>query len=130
MPHSLPPPLKRQKIQRDTGFADSIKRLEEEISRAVTQNSSLNPLADFLVLLYDIEDPHDTSKAIYALYRVFATIISSGKLSLSGDESAKAVKSWLWEQLSAYVDYLGGLLRDEEKFLRVRCYTLALEMLN
>lgn len=99
---------------------DTIKRFEDEISRAVTQNSSLNPLADFLVLLFDLEDPHETSKAIYALYRVFATIISSGKLTLCGDESAKAVKGWLWEQLSAYVDYLGGLLQDEEKSLRVR----------
>ena len=98
----------------------SIIRFEEELTRAVTQNSSLNPLADFLVLLYDLEDPHDTSKAIYALYRVFATIISSGKLTLGGDESAKAVKGWLWEQLSAYVDYLGALLQDDEKSLRVR----------
>jgi U3 small nucleolar RNA-associated protein 19 len=114
--HSLPPPSKRRKIHGDAG---SIKQFEDEIVSAIGNDSSLNPLADFLALLFDLEDPHDTSKGIYALYRVFVSIIISGKLSPGGDEAAKVVKTWLWEKLMSYVDFLGGLLQDEEKFLRV-----------
>jgi U3 small nucleolar RNA-associated protein 19 len=72
-----------------------------------------------LALLFDLENPHDTSKGIYALYRVFVSIIVSKKLSPGGDEAAKVVKTWLWELLMSYIDFLGGLLQDEEKFLRV-----------
>jgi hypothetical protein len=85
----------------------------------VTKNGSLNSLADLLGLAYTVEDPHDTSKAIYALYRVFVVIISNKKLDLSGDEAAKVVKAWIWERFQSYIDFLGSLLQDEEKFLRV-----------
>ncbi len=99
--------------------AQSIKKLEEELTAAVAENLSLNPLADLLGFAYSVEDPYDTSKAIYALYRVFVVIITNNKLGLGGDEAAKVVKAWIWERLQAYVDFLGGLLQDEEKFLRV-----------
>ena len=115
---SLPPPSKKRKIVR-VDNAQSIKKLEEELTAAVAENLSLNPLADLLALAYSVEDPHDTSKAIYALYRVFVVIITNNKLGLGGDEAAKVVKAWIWERLQAYVDFLGGLLQDEEKFLRV-----------
>jgi U3 small nucleolar RNA-associated protein 19 len=118
--HSLPPPSKRRKIRGDgTENAISIKKLEGEIISAIDNDSSLNPLADMLALLFDLENPHDTSKGIYALYRVFVSIIVSKKLSPGGDEAAKVVKTWLWELLMSYIDFLGGLLQDEEKFLRV-----------
>ena len=117
--HSLPPPSKKRKIQPSVGHADSIQHLEVKLTTAVAKNESLNPLIDLLKLTHDIEDPHDTSKAIYALYRVFVTIISNGKLEPRGDAAAKVVKSWIWERLQTYVDYLGGLLQDDEKFLRV-----------
>jgi len=80
----------------------------------------LNPPADPLALAQKVEDPHDTSKAIYALYRVFVVIITNGKLGIGGDETAKIVKAWIWDRLQIYVDFLGGLLQDDEKFLRVR----------
>jgi U3 small nucleolar RNA-associated protein 19 len=117
--HSLPPPAKRRKTQ-DTSYSLSIKRLEDDLHDSVTKNDSLNSLADLLELAYTVEDPHDTSKAIYALYRVFVVIISNNKLEFGGDEAAKVVKAWIWERLQSYVDFLGSLLQDEEKFLRVR----------
>jgi len=96
-----------------------IKQFEDEISSAIVENSSLNKIADFLSFLFDLVDPHDLSKGIYALYRVFVSVILNGKLSPGGDDTAKVVKAWLWEKLMSYIDFLGGLLQDEEKFLRV-----------
>ena len=49
----------------------------------------------------------------------FVVIISNNKLEFGGDEAAKVVKAWIWERLQSYVDFLGSLLQDEEKFLRV-----------
>jgi len=117
--HSLPPPSKKRKTQKDVNAA-KIKQLEDEITTAVVKNSSLNSLADLLALAYSLEDPHDTSKIIYALYRVFVVIITNNKLGLGGDEAAKVVKAWIWERLQSYMDFLGSLLQDDEKFLRVR----------
>ncbi|TFK40532.1 CBF/Mak21 family-domain-containing protein [Crucibulum laeve] len=122
---SLPPPSKKRKIQKDVGRVQTIKQLEDQLTRAVASNTSLNQLADLLDLGLTLEDPQDTSKAIYALYRVFVTIITNDKLGLSGDEAAKTVKAWLLERLNIYVEFLVGLLKDEEKFLR----TSALQIL-
>lgn len=117
---SLPSPTKRRKVQQSSEIVQSIQRLEEGLTHAVTNNGSLNPLADLLDVALKANEPQDTSKAIYALYRVFVVIISSDKLSLDGDDAAKVVKAWIWERLNSYVEFLGGLLKDEEKILRVR----------
>lgn len=109
-------PSKKRKTQSDS---ERIQRLEDEITSAVANNVSLNPLSDLLGLLFSLEDPHDTSGAVYALYRIFVTIITNRKLGLGGDEGAKAVKVWIWEKLRSYTDFLGSLLQDEEEFLRV-----------
>lgn len=113
---SLPPPNKKRRVQKESG---SIQRLEEELTHAATSNGSLNPLADLLDAALTTSNPQDTSKAIYALYRVFVVIISNDKLALDGDDAAKVVKAWIWERLNTYVEFLGGLLRDDEKILRV-----------
>ncbi|KAF8191784.1 CBF/Mak21 family-domain-containing protein, partial [Pholiota molesta] len=126
---SLPPPSKKRKINR-VDNAQAIKKLEEELTTAVAKNLSLNPLADLLSLAYDVEDPHDTSKAIYALYRVFVVIITNNKLGFGGDEAAKVVKAWIWERLQSYVDFLGGLLQDEEKFLRTSALQIMFSLLK
>ena len=118
--HSLPPPTKRRKTQKDASHSQSIKQLEDDLHDSVTKNESLNSLADLLELAYAVDDPHDTSKAIYAIYRVFVVIISNNKLEFGGNETARVVKSWIWERFQSYVDFLGSLLQDEEKFLRVR----------
>jgi U3 small nucleolar RNA-associated protein 19 len=125
MPASLPPPAKRRK---NASYSQSIKRLEDDLHDSVTKNDSLNSLADLLELAYTVEDPHDTSKAIYALYRVFVVVISNNKLEFGGDEAAKVVKAWIWERLQSYVDFLASLLQDEEKFLRVRKCSFIVKM--
>ncbi|KAJ7465318.1 CBF/Mak21 family-domain-containing protein [Mycena latifolia] len=116
---SLPPPSKKRKIQKDSEFVKSVERLEERLTSAAAANGSLNPLADLLDLAFTAGDAQDTSKAIYALYRVFVIVVSGGKLGPGGDEAAKVVKSWIWERLNSYVDFLCGLLKDEEKLLRI-----------
>ncbi|KIM36452.1 hypothetical protein M413DRAFT_424821 [Hebeloma cylindrosporum] len=127
--HSLPPPTKKRKINRDDD-AQKIKQLEDKLTEAVANNTSLNPLADLLTLAQNVENPHDTSKAIYALYRVFVIIITNGKLGLGGDETAKVVKAWIWDRLQVYVDYLGGLLQDDEKFLRISALQIMFSLLK
>ena len=114
------PPSKKRKVKDDAGFGTSVKRLEDDITRAIPTNASLNSLADLLDLVVGARDAQNTSKAIYALYRVFVQLITNNKLSTGGDEAARIVKSWLWERLNTYVEFLGGLMKDEEKILRVR----------
>ncbi|RXW24236.1 hypothetical protein EST38_g1601 [Candolleomyces aberdarensis] len=116
---SLPEPQKkRRKVQHDTGITAEIKNLEDTLASSVKANTSLNKLADLVDLVVKQQEPQVVSKGIYALYRTFTLIISTGKLSISGDDAVKAVKAWLWERLHAYTDFLVGLLKDEEKVLR------------
>ena len=124
---SLPPPSKKRKVKDDTGFRTSIKRLEDDLTRAISTNASLNPLADLLDLAVRQHDAQNTSQAIYALYRLFVLLITKSKLNSNGDEGAKIVKAWLWERCNTYVEFLGGLLKDEEKTLRV-CIVLKLSI--
>jgi len=125
MPAPSLPPSKKRKIQQDSAVHKSVVQLETDLTSAVPNNASLNSLADLLDLTLKSKSPQDTSKAIYALYRVFVLIITSDKLGLGGDDAAKVVKAWLWERLNTYVDYLGGLLKDEEKILRVSSHGLS-----
>ncbi|KAG6813337.1 hypothetical protein H0H92_011885 [Tricholoma furcatifolium] len=122
---SLPPPNKKRKIQDDSKALESIQRLEADLKQAISANSSLNALADLLDLALKTKHANETSKAVYALYRVFVLILASDKMGLGGDDAAKVVKTWLWDRLNTYVDFLGGLLKDDEKTLR----TSALEIL-
>ncbi|RDB30748.1 hypothetical protein Hypma_005743 [Hypsizygus marmoreus] len=121
---SLPPPSKKRRIQQDS----ALRQLEENVTRAVANETSLNPLADLVDLTLRTKSPQDTSKAIYALYRAFVLVIADDKLGLCGDEAAKLVKAWLWDQLNVYVDYLGGLLKDEEKTLRASALQILLSL--
>ncbi|KAK0223868.1 CBF/Mak21 family-domain-containing protein [Armillaria fumosa] len=118
-PRSLPPPSKKRKLNNDSKALQTIQETEQQLTRAVANNGSLNPLADLLHLTCSRKDSQEVSKGIYALYRIFVLVISNGKLSVAGDESAKTVKAWLWDRLNKYVDFLAGLLKDEEKSLRV-----------
>jgi U3 small nucleolar RNA-associated protein 19 len=117
-PRSLPPKKKR-KVESDIGLAARIKSIELNLIDAVNRNESLNALADLLDILKTGNDPQVSSKAAYALYRVFVVVITNGKLGLGGDEAAQLVKTWLLNQLNTYVEFLCGLLKDEEKTLRV-----------
>lgn len=117
-PRSLPP-AKKRKVEHDTAAEERIKSVEATLLDSLSKNQSLNILADLLGIVQSTRDAQLTSKAVYAAYRVFTVIIVNGKLDLGGDESARLVKSWLLTQLNTYVDFLTGLLKDEEKMLRV-----------
>lgn len=114
---SLPSPTKRRKT---TVESTSVKSLEAQLTSAVTENGSLNPLADLLLLAYGSSDARAMSKAVYSVYRVFVLIISRGMLVHGGDDAVKLVRKWIWEKLDSYVELLVGLLQDEEPALRVR----------
>ncbi|KAL0065205.1 Maturation and nuclear export of 40S ribosomal subunits interacting protein [Marasmius tenuissimus] len=116
---SLPPPAKKRKVDVSSELSQSAQKIEQQISDAVENNGSLNPIADLLELATTAKHAEDALKSVYALYRSFVTIIRKGKFVVAGDENAKLVKTWLWEQLNAYVELLAGLLQDEEKSLRV-----------
>src|ERR1700722_1633477 len=100
-------------------FSKTVQNLENKLVKASSANSSLNSLADLVNLLNESNNPYDISKAIHALYRVFVIIITTGKLTVSGGDDAKAVRTWIWGRLNSYVDFLVCLLKDEETFLRV-----------
>lgn len=119
---SLPPPTKRRKTAVES---TSVKSLETQLTSAVTENGSLNPLADLLILAYGSSDAREMSKAVYSVYRVFVLIITRGMLVHGGDATAKLVRKWIWEKLDSYVELLVGLLQDEEPALRVRVISLA-----
>ncbi|KAJ7244754.1 CBF/Mak21 family-domain-containing protein [Mycena haematopus] len=116
---SVPPPSKKRKIRKESEFAKSIQRLETQLTAAAANHSSLNSLADLSELAFNAADAQDTSKVIYSLYRVFVILISGGKLGPGGDGATKVVKAWIWDRLNSYVDFLCGLLKDEEKLLRI-----------
>ena len=124
---SLPPPLKKRRKTEESTTISHIKSLEDELSQAIKANASLNKLADLVDLVVDSSnlEAQEVSKGIYALYRIFTQVISTGKMSLrEGSEAAKAVKAWLWERLQKYTDFLVLLLQNEEKLLRVRFTSL------
>jgi len=118
---SLPPPTKRRKTAVQI---TSIKSLEAQLTSAVADNGSLNPLADLLALAHSTSDAREISKTIYSIYRVFVLIISRGMLVHGGDDAAKLVRKWIWEKLDSFVKLLVGLLQDDEPSLRVRIIRL------
>ncbi len=118
MPPSLP--SKKRKTREADDTLRTIQDLEKQLTTAVSNGSSLNPLADLLDIALDTESHAHLSKAIYALYRVFVVIITNGLLSgPDRTEEAKAVRAWLLERLHSFVDLLASLLKDEETSLKV-----------
>ena len=124
-PRSSLPSAKKRNAAHDASPADDqashIRSLEDQLIAAVASKSSLNPLADLLDIARSTSDAQLLSKAIYALYRVFVVIIANGLLlAVAGSDETKAVRAWIQEKLDAYVDFLTGLLKDEESALKVR----------
>ncbi|KAH0830655.1 CBF/Mak21 family-domain-containing protein [Lanmaoa asiatica] len=124
---SLPPPAKRRKTKSNETI---IKDLELQITTAVVNNASLNPLSDLLDIALNVSDARDMSKAIYSLYRVFVVIVSSNKFAPGGGDAAKVVRKWVWERLDAYVNLLLGLLQDEEAALRKSALDILFSLLK
>lgn len=120
MPPSLPS-KKRKTRETDDVARNTVQDLEKQLTTAVSNGSSLNPLADLLDIALESDLSIQLSKAMYALYRVFVVIVSNGLLSgPDRTEEAKAVRAWLLERLRTFVDLLTSLLKDEEASLKVR----------
>ncbi|KAF7771073.1 hypothetical protein Agabi119p4_7047 [Agaricus bisporus var. burnettii] len=102
---------KKRTVEHDPAVEERIKSLETALLESLSKNPSFNSLADLLDIVQSTRDAQQISKAIYAAYR--------------GDEAARLVKSWLLTQLNTYVEFLTGLLKDEEKIFR----TSALQIL-
>ncbi|KAI9571455.1 CBF/Mak21 family-domain-containing protein [Boletus coccyginus] len=124
---SLPPPKKRQKTK---GDKTDTKDLELQLTTAIANNASLNPLSDLLDIAQNVSDAKGTSKAVYSLYRVFVVIISSNKLAPGGGDAAKVVRRWVWERFDAYVNIILGLLQDEEATLRKSALDILFSLLK
>lgn len=90
-----------------------------------TSSSSLNPLADLLHLVTSSPEPQVVHKGVYSLGRVFASLVESGKLDgtvvseKEGGEKERKVREWVRARLAEFVSFLGGLMKDVEKDLRV-----------
>ncbi|TCD67592.1 hypothetical protein EIP91_012222 [Steccherinum ochraceum] len=130
---SLPPSHKKRKLNSEKNADDvlvsSIQTLEAQLTAAVSNKTTLNPLADLLDIAQNATEPSVLSKAIYALYRVFVVIIAAGMLSgPAGDDTAKAVRSWINERLQSYAQLLVGLLKDEEKALKTSALTILMSL--
>ena len=112
---SLPPKKKRKSNNHD------VPSLEQSISTALDEGTSLNAYADLNNLISAEQDPKLTHAVIYALYRSTVLIISKGQLVGGKEESeeAKIVRLWIIARMGEYVENLVGLLKDEEKSLRV-----------
>ncbi|KAF9810195.1 hypothetical protein IEO21_07080 [Rhodonia placenta] len=112
-------PSKKRKSTNDA-VLPRIRELETLLTAAVSNNASLNALADLLDVALDLEDASHLCKAIYALYRVFVLIIYNGLLTArhSADENSRAVHAWLVERLNAYITLLCGLLKDTDSTLK------------
>jgi U3 small nucleolar RNA-associated protein 19 len=104
-----------------SSFVSRVQELESELTTAVSGNSSLNSLVDLLSLAIDAVHGSESSKAIYALYRIFVTIVRSGKygFSVEANDEGRMVRRWVWDRLNQYTEYLASLLKDNEKSLRV-----------
>lgn len=117
MPSSLPTKKpKALRLSKDFGIVESY---ETQLRKSISERNSLNALADLAAFARTLEDPESTSKAIYALYRVFVLLLSQDTTANIQDENSKIVKTWVNGQLQNYVEFLCSLLKDEERPLRV-----------
>lgn len=112
------PPKKRQRTEADS----SVQKLEEALTEAIQSSSSLNGLADLVLLATSSHSAKITHDAMFASYRIFVQLVSNGKLSMkrSDKEELETVRLWLVGRLGEFVDALCGFLKDLESGIRVR----------
>lgn len=121
------PSAKRRKIKR-TDASDELESviiLEKQIQQALVDNASLNALLDLLHIALSSKSSEIILKAVFALYRIFTQVIAKGLLQpdSDGDLDAASVRTWLLSRLDSFTTLLCGLLKDEEKTLRVCTYS-------
>ena len=126
-PSSLPRAPKRRKLSETPHTSEheaQIRDLEKQISTAIQNKTSLNPLADLVQLLPTLPHAEHVHKAIWALYRTFTLAINAGFMDKKEGESeendeGKVVRMWLGERLGEYQTFLAGLMKDDELTLKV-----------
>jgi hypothetical protein len=127
---AMAPTRQRKKLKsssQPTTFSSAIAPSESPLARIATLEASLtepsprslNPLADLLLLLTTSPEPEVVFKAVYACGRVLASLHEQGRLDAGKDDKEKVVVSWLRARREEFVIFCGGLLKDEEKDLRV-----------
>lgn len=111
------PPKKRSKVSPN----ENAKTLESAVSNAIRDGTSLNPFADLVDLVIDNSNPKAIHSAIYATYRATVMIAQSGKLNgrRGVSEETELIRKWLEARVNDFTDLLAGLMKDEEKALRV-----------
>ncbi|TFY67399.1 hypothetical protein EVG20_g3953, partial [Dentipellis fragilis] len=129
-PSSLALSSKRRKISEDSGGKEIVSRLESSITDAIAANASLNPLTDLLHLACTSPDAGTVHKCIYALYRIFVSLIAKGALEPQNEEGSKVVRQWILERLDEFSDFLHSLLRDEESGLRTSALSILFSLLK
>lgn len=127
---SLPPTKKRKIAAKENDRIERIQRLENLLLKAVSAGTSLNPLVDLLDIAKNAKDPHLLFKCIYALYRVFASIIDARMLVPTPDVDAKIVRTWISERLNIFTDMLVGLMSDPETSLRTSAIQILFSLLK
>ena len=83
----IPPPSKKRKVKDNAGFRATMLCLEDELTCVISIDTSLNPLADLLDLVFGKNGAQNTSEAISALYRLSVLLITKRKLNANGDEN-------------------------------------------
>lgn len=127
-----PPKLKKSKSSSSSnpGPSPLLSQIASLESTLLSPSSlSLNPLADLLHLTTTSPDPSVVHKGVYALGRVFARLIESGRIvekregggavANEGGEKEAKVREWARARLAEFVAFAGGLMKDQEKDLRV-----------
>ncbi|KDQ13341.1 hypothetical protein BOTBODRAFT_160628 [Botryobasidium botryosum FD-172 SS1] len=130
MPGPSLPPQKKRKTSKSAEELE-IRQTEEILTLAISNSSSLNPLADLVTLLSSTSDAVVAHKAAYALYRVFVLLISGGRMhNGGGTEESKVVRKWLAARFEEYVDMLCGFLKDENKALKTASLQILFSLLK
>ncbi|KAI1790696.1 CBF-domain-containing protein [Ganoderma leucocontextum] len=122
-------PSKKRKTRDTDATGQRIQDLERQLTAAVSEGLSLNPLADLLAVALESDKSTHRNKALYSLYRVFVIIISRDLLSgPDRTAEAKAVRTWLLEKFHAFTELLTCVLRDEKFNLKTSALDILLSL--
>ncbi|KLO13713.1 CBF-domain-containing protein [Schizopora paradoxa] len=139
--------VKRRKVSNGKSKASSSKdpiaevvRLEKLVEDALASNTSLNPIADLLLIASDTEGEDEVVvKAIFALYRIFVQIARKNLLVTTEKQDTETeedkaqrsvIRSWISGKLDAFSELLCSLLKDEDKSIRASSLKLLFSLLR
>ncbi|KZS98215.1 CBF-domain-containing protein [Sistotremastrum niveocremeum HHB9708] len=133
---SLPARKKRKLSETHASEAneDTIATLEKSLMASAENTTSVKvELAKLVKATKKATDPEITHKGIYALYRVFVSLASSGRLvgtQKADNEEKKALRNELLKQLKTYGEFLSSLLKDQEESLHIAALQILMSVLK